>query len=122
MAFSYSLFLVLLLIFPGLCFWAGWRAGERTDFLSPSPDRPNSTVTLFIVVFGTIAGHLLGTGFFAAQAAWCRVTGMCLRIGFDPNVYRALLRGAAATDFWSRSRKRDWTGWTAARRRSRSFR
>lgn len=95
MAFSYSLFLVLLLIFPGLCFWAGWRAGERTDFLSPSPDRPNSTVTLFIVVFGTIAGHLLGTGFFATQAAWCHVTGVCFSIGFDPNVYRALLRGAA---------------------------
>ncbi len=95
MAFSYPLFLVLLLIFPGLCFWAGWRAGERTDFLSPSPDRPNSTVTLFIVVLGTIAGHLLGTGFFAAQAVWCRATGVCFSIGFDPNVYRALLRGAA---------------------------
>ena len=69
MTFSYSLFLALLLLFLGLCFWAGWRVGERTDFLSPTPDRPNSTVTLFIVVFGTIAGHLLGTGFFAAQAA-----------------------------------------------------
>lgn len=103
MAFSYSLFLVLLLIFPGLCFWAGWRAGERTDFLSPSPDRPNSTLTLFMVVFGTIVGHLLGTGFFALQAAWCQTTGFCFGVGFDPNIYRALLRGASdargATDF-----------------------
>ena len=96
MAFSYSLFLVLLLIFPGLCFWAGWRAGERTDFLSPSPDRPNSTVTLFIIVLGTIGGHIIGTGIFAGQAAWCRVTNLCFAVDFDPNVYRALLRGAAA--------------------------
>ena len=94
MAFSYSLFLVLLLLFPGFCFWAGWRAGERTDFLSPSPDRPNSTATLFIVVFGTIGGHLFGTSFFATQAAWCRATSFCFDPGFDPNVYRALLRGA----------------------------
>ncbi len=95
MTFSYSLFLALLLLFLGLCFWAGWRVGERTDFLSPTPDRPNSTVTLFIVVFGTIAGHLLGTGFFAAQAAWCRATSVCFDPGFDPNIYRALARGGA---------------------------
>ena len=52
-------------------------------------------MTLFIVVFGTIAGHLLGTGFFAIQAAWCHATSACFNVGFDPNVYRALLRGAA---------------------------
>lgn len=86
MAFSYSLFLILLLIFPGLCFWAGWRVGERIDFLSPSRDRPNSTLTLFMVVFGTIAGHLLGTGFFAVQASWCRATGLCVGVEFDPNI------------------------------------
>ena len=96
MALSYSLFLVLLLLFPGLCAWAGWRAGERTDLLSPSPDRPNSTTTLFIVVFGTIAGHLLGTALFAAQRAWCDTTNLCFAIGFDPSVYRALLRGGAS--------------------------
>ena len=33
MTFSYSLFLALLLLFLGLCFWAGWRVGERTDEL-----------------------------------------------------------------------------------------
>ena len=52
---------------PGTLLLGGVRAGERADFLSPSPDRPNSTVTLFIVVFGTIAGHLPGTGAFATQ-------------------------------------------------------
>ncbi|WP_204270176.1 hypothetical protein, partial [Klebsiella aerogenes] len=51
-------------------------------------------MTLFIVVFGTIAGHLLGTGFFAAQAAWCRATSVCFDPGFDPNIYRALAAAA----------------------------
>ncbi|ABQ71438.1 hypothetical protein Swit_5330 (plasmid) [Rhizorhabdus wittichii RW1] len=92
MAFSYTLFLVLLLIFPGLCFWAGWRFGERTDFLSPSPDVPNSTLTLFIVVIGTLLGHLLGTTAYTLQSLWCR-TGLCLSISFDPNIYRALVKG-----------------------------
>lgn len=96
MAFSYSLFLVLLLLFPGLCFWAGWRFGERTDFLSPSPDVPNSTLTLFIVVIGTLAGHLLGTTYYTLQTLWCRTTGLCFQIPFDPNIYRALVKGAAA--------------------------
>lgn len=96
MAFSYSLFLVLLLLFPGLCFWAGFRLGERSDFLTPSPDRPNSTTTLLMIVLGTMLGHLLGAGAFAVQAGWCRWTGACVAVDFDPNVYRALLRGAAA--------------------------
>lgn len=96
MAFSYSLFLVLLLLFPGFCAWAGWRAGERTDFLSPSPDRPNSTLTLFIVMLGTIVGHLLGALSFAAQADLCRHFPHCVAVNFDPNIYKALLRGAAS--------------------------
>ena len=69
--------------------------GRAHGFSQPTPDKPNSTVTLFIVVFGTIAGHLLGTGFFAAQAAWCRATSLCFDPGFDPNIYRALARGGA---------------------------
>lgn len=96
MAFSYTLFLVLLLIFPGLCFWAGYRAGERTDFLTPSPDSPNSTLTLFIVMLGTLAGHILGAGLFAVQRVWCDTTRLCLPVDYDPNVYRALLKGASA--------------------------
>jgi len=94
LAFSYTLFLVLLLIFPGLCFWAGWRLGERTDFLTPSPDVPNSTLTLFIVVVGTLLGHLLGTSLYTLQSLWC-YTGLCLPISFDPNIYRALVKGVA---------------------------
>lgn len=95
MAFSYSLFLVLLLLFPGLCAWAGWRAGERTDFLSPSADKPNSTLTLFMIMVGTIGGHLLGGGLFALQSFWCHWTALCFAVDFDPNVYRTLLRGSA---------------------------
>ncbi|MBI0533057.1 hypothetical protein [Sphingomonas sp. TX0522] len=91
MTFSYTLVLALLLLFPGLCAFAGLRAGERTDFLAPRPEKPNSTSTLFIVVAGTIVGHILGAGVFAAQAAWCRLTGLCVNIGYDPNVYRVLL-------------------------------
>lgn len=97
MAFSYTLFLVLLLIFPGLCFWAGWRFGERTDFLTPSPDVPNSTLTLFIVVIGTLLGHFLGTSVYTLQSLWCR-TGLCVSISFDPNIYRALVKGVAGAD------------------------
>lgn len=96
MAFSYTLFLVLLLIFPGLCFWAGWRAGERTDFLTPSPDSPNSTLTLFIVMLGTLAGHILGAGLFAIQRVWCDTTHLCISLDHDPNIYRTLLGGASA--------------------------
>ena len=99
MAFSYTLFLALLLLFPGLCFWAGWRAGERTDFLTPSPDNPGSTLTLFIVVFGTLLGHILGAALFAVQSAWCGATDACFAIGFDPNPYRVLLRGASGTGY-----------------------
>lgn len=96
MAFSYSIFLALLLLFPGLCFWAGLRAGERSDFASPSPDAPNSTLTWFIIMLGTLFGHALGTGFYALQAKWCDLTGLCFPVAFDPNVYRALMHGASA--------------------------
>jgi hypothetical protein len=89
--FSYTLVLALLLLFPGLCAFAGLRAGERTDLLAPRPEKPNSTNTLFVVVAGTIAGHTLGAGVFALQAAWCRWTGFCWTTAYDPNVYRVLL-------------------------------
>jgi hypothetical protein len=89
--FSYTLVLALLLLFPGLCAWAGVRAGERSDFLSPRPDLPNSTSTLAIVVGGTIGGHTVGALLFAGQSLWCDSTGWCVRISFDPNVYRVLI-------------------------------
>lgn len=92
MAFSYTLFLVLLLIFPGLCAYTGMRAGDRRDLLAPRPETPGSTATLATVVLGTIVGHLAGAGGFAAQAWWC-AHGPCMAVGFDPNVYRVMLAG-----------------------------
>ncbi len=96
MAFSYSFFVVLILLFPGLTFWAGLRAGEQSDFLAPAPDRPGSTLTLLIVMMGTVLGHALGASFFAALAGWREHTSFWIDVGYDPNPYKALLRGSAA--------------------------
>jgi hypothetical protein len=90
LAFSYTLFLALILLFPGLCAWAGLRASERTDLLTPRPDKPNSTATLFVVVLGTIAGHIIGALAFVIQDLWCGLTGWCVQVAFDPNVYRVV--------------------------------
>jgi hypothetical protein len=101
--FSYTLLLVLILLFPGLCAWAGLRVVERTDLLTPRPDKPNSTATLFIIVMGTIIGHLIGLFFFVLQGLWCRATGVYLPMAFDPNVYRVIFTAArdvgVVTDF-----------------------
>ncbi len=91
MAFSYTLFLALILLFPGLCGWAALRMSARTNLLTPRPDKPNSTATLFIVVLGAIGGHLLGAWLLALQAILCRLSGRCLAVDFDPNVYRVLM-------------------------------
>ncbi len=88
MAFSYTLFFALILLFPGLCAWAALRAVERTDLFTPRPDKPNSTATLFVIVMGALTGHLAGALVFVLQSLWCRQTGHCLAIAFDPNVYR----------------------------------
>jgi hypothetical protein len=89
-AFSYTLFLALILLFPGFCAWAGLRTVERTDLLTPRPDKPNSTATLFVIVLGTIAGHMAGALAFVLQAGWCGLTGWCAVLAFDPNVYRVI--------------------------------
>lgn len=93
MTFSYTLVLALLLIYPSLCAFVGLRAGERTDLLAPRPEKPNSTTTLFTVVSGTIAGHILGSAVFVAQHLWCQKTNICLSVDYDPNIYRILLEG-----------------------------
>lgn len=98
MTFSYTLLLVLILLFPGLCAWAGLRAVERTDLLTPRPDKPNSTATLFVIVLGTIAGHLVGSLAFALQDLWCRHTAWCATVAFDPNVYRVLFTAGKTTE------------------------
>ncbi len=71
------------------------RAPERgaTDLLTPRPDKPNSTATLFVIVLGTIIGHMAGSFVFVLQGLWCRVTGVCLTVAFDPNVYRIVFTG-----------------------------
>lgn len=94
MPFSYTLFFALILLFPGLCAWAGLRTVERTDLLTPRPDKPNSTATLFVVVLGAIAGHLAGAATFAIQARWCEWSGLCASVAFDPNVYREVFSSA----------------------------
>jgi hypothetical protein len=91
LAFSFTLFLALILLFPGLCGWAALRLSARTNLLTPRPDKPNSTATLFIIVLGTIGGHLLGAWILALQAILCKITGQCLAVDFDPNVYRVLM-------------------------------
>jgi len=95
-SFSYTLFLALLLLAPGLAGWAGLRAGERSELIAQAPEKPGSTFSLFVIVFGALAGHIILSGLFAAQAGWCRATGTCLRLGFDPNVYRVILAGRAS--------------------------
>jgi len=96
--FSYSLFLVLLLLFPGLCFWVGMRIGDRTDLASPAPERPNSTGTLFLIVLGTIIGHVVGSTYFVLQEVWCNASELCFPVSYDPNIYKALLQGGHAPE------------------------
>jgi hypothetical protein len=91
MSFSYTLFLALLLLAPGLGVWAGLRAGERSELISQAPEKPGSTFSLLIIVFGSLAGHIILSALFAFQAWWCRPLGACITITFDPNVYRVIL-------------------------------
>ena len=92
MAFSYALFLALLLLAPGFAFWAGLRLSERREILSPAPDKPGSTTTLLTVVIGAMLGHLALALYYALQSAWCAAGSPCVTVNFEPNVYRSLLR------------------------------
>lgn len=125
MAFSYTLFFALILLFPGLCAWAALRAVERTDLFTPRPDKPNSTATLFVIVLGALTGHLAGAFMFVLQGLWCRQTAVCLTVAFDPNVYRVVFTdghpAGAVTDLaifaWlsELAGVALFAGWTAAR-------
>jgi hypothetical protein len=88
---GYPLLGTLVFLFPGLCAWVGLRSGSRIDYLSPLPDRPNSTYTLFVILVGALLAHVVGTGLFAVQELYCR-RAPCLRLSVDPNVYKAVLR------------------------------
>lgn len=96
MSFSYTLFLALLLIAPGLGVWAGLRAGERSELISQAPEKPGSTFSLIVIVFGALVGHIVLSALFAVQASLCRWSGACWRLSFDPNVYRVILTGGHA--------------------------
>jgi hypothetical protein len=96
-SFSYTLFLALVLLFPGFCAFAVVRQGQRSALLSLGPETPNSTSTLFIVIAGAFGGHLLGALTFVLQDLWRRSGGPCAIVTFDPNVYRVLLAGPRAT-------------------------
>jgi len=98
MSFSYTLFLVLLLISPGLAVWAGFRISERNELLSQAPERPQSTFSLIVVVFGALVGHLSMAILFALQTGICALAKHCWALKFDPNVYRAILSGKATTE------------------------
>lgn len=51
-----------------------------------------------MVVLGTIIGHVLGASLLLIQALWCARGWPCVHVDFDPNAYRALLRGASAAE------------------------
>jgi hypothetical protein len=96
MSFSYTLFLALLLLAPGLGMWAGLRLGERSELISQAPERPGSTVSLLVIVFGALAGHIVLSSLFVLQHWWCNWSGRCFTTSFDPNVYRMILTNGRA--------------------------
>jgi hypothetical protein len=102
-SFSYTLFLALLLLAPGLGLWAGLRAGERSDLISQSPEQPGSTFSLIVIVFGALVGHIVMSAAFVAQNAFCNSGLPCFSVTFDPNVYRTILSNARST-----ARPSDW--------------
>ena len=46
---------------------------------------------MLVIVSGALLGHVLLSAVFALQAGFCRWSGQCLALGFDPNVYRVIL-------------------------------
>lgn len=73
MTFGYALLGALVLLLPGFAGYFGLRIGEASDFVSPRPDRPNSNLTIFLIVLLALAAHTAGAGIFAfneAIAAW----------------------------------------------------
>lgn len=104
MSFSYTLFLALLLLAPGLGVWAGLRAGERSELISQAPEKPGSTFSLLVIVFGALVGHIVLSGIYAIQAAACEHAVRCFQLSYDPNVYRVILtsgRSAGTPSDWA---------------------
>lgn len=104
MSFSYTLFLALLLLAPGLGVWAGLRAGERSELISQAPEKPGSTFSLLVIVFGALFGHIVLSALFGMQASFCGAFQSCIGLSFDPNVYRVILtngRSAGVPSDWA---------------------
>jgi hypothetical protein len=96
MTFSYTLFLALLLLAPGIATWAGLQFGAPLQLITRAPERPGSTTTLAIVIFGAMIGHFLLSCLLALMDYGCDLTAICMKTQFDPNVYRVLITGEKA--------------------------
>lgn len=96
MTLSYTLFLALLLLAPGIATWAGLQFGAPLVMITRAPERPGSTTTLAIVVFGAMVGHFLLSCLLTLMDYVCSHTASCVATQFDPNVYRVIITGAKA--------------------------
>jgi hypothetical protein len=96
MTLSYTLFLALLLLAPGIATWAGLQFGAPRQMITRAPERPGSTTTLAIIVFGAMIGHFLLSCLLALMDFMCDLTAQCIAIHFDPNIYRVTITGAKA--------------------------
>lgn len=94
MTFGYALLGALVLLLPGFAGYYGMRIGEASNLVSPRPDRPQSNLTIFVVVFVALTAHAAGAALFALNEAVAR-HAVLLPLGFDPNPYRPLWRAPA---------------------------
>lgn len=62
-----------------------------SNLISQAPEKPGSTFSLLVIVFGALLGHILLSALFVVQAWLCRWIDQCLALPFDPNVYRVTL-------------------------------
>jgi len=92
MTFGYALLGALVLLLPGFAGFLGMRIGEAGNLVSPRPDRPNSTVTIFAVVFLALCAHGIGAGLFAINEAIAR-SYVVVPMEHYPNPYRILWAG-----------------------------
>lgn len=94
MTFGYALLGALVLLLPGFAGYYGMRIGEASNLVSPRPDRPQSNLTIFVVVFVALVAHAAGATLFALNELAAR-HAVLLPLGFDPNPYRLLWRAQA---------------------------
>lgn len=89
---SFALVSACLFLFPGFCCLAGFVYAGRIERLSAVPDiAPQSTTSFVLVIGGALVAHLVGAGLIALQDLVCTWSGQCWPIGFDPNIYKAVI-------------------------------